>query len=55
MEIDGTVHNGVVVLESASALPEGTRVKLTAPDRWRPVAPTHYDLFHDGIRWFAGA
>jgi hypothetical protein len=46
MEIEGTVQNGVVVLESASALPEGTRVKVTAPDL---VAPTHYDLFHDVI------
>jgi hypothetical protein len=49
MEIEGTVHNGVVVLESASALPEGTRVKVTAPDTRPPAAPTHYDLFHDVI------
>jgi hypothetical protein len=46
MEIEGTVQNGVVVLESASVLPDGTRVKVTAPD---PVAPTHYHLFHDVI------
>jgi hypothetical protein len=55
MEIEGTVQNGVVVLESASALPEGTRVKVTAPDPGPPIAPTHDDLSHDGIRWFAGA
>ena len=49
MEIEGTVHNGVVVLESAPALPEGTRVKVTAPDLSEPVPPTHYDLFRDII------
>jgi hypothetical protein len=46
MEIAGTVHNGVVVLESGSPLPEGTRVKVTAPE---PVQPTHYELFRDVI------
>ncbi len=49
MEIEGTVQNGVVVLESASALPDGTRVKVMAPDSGKPAAPTHYDLFHDII------
>ena len=38
MEIEGTVQNGVVVLESESALPEGTRVTVT------PAEPTFLDL-----------
>jgi hypothetical protein len=48
MEIEGTVQNGVVVLESESSLPEGTRVKVTAPES-EPATPTHYDLFRDII------
>jgi hypothetical protein len=49
MEIKGTVQNGVVVLETESALPEGTRVKVTPAEPRQPVAPTHYDLFLDII------
>ena len=54
MEIEGTVQNGVVVLESESSLPEGTRVKVTAPDSGPPGLPTHYDLFRDIIGQAAG-
>jgi len=49
MELEGTVQNGVVVIESDSSLPEGTRVKVTVPDSPQPVMPTHYDLFRDII------
>jgi hypothetical protein len=49
MEIEGTVQNGVVVLEPESSLPEGTRVKVTVPDEGQPVLPTHYDRFRDII------
>ena len=48
MEISGTIHNGVVVLESDVRLPEGMRVVVTAPDdALRP--PTHYELLQDVI------
>jgi hypothetical protein len=30
MEIEGVVHNGVVVPDDRSALPEGTRVRIIA-------------------------
>jgi hypothetical protein len=29
MEIEGVVHNGVIVPDDATALPEGTRVRIT--------------------------
>jgi hypothetical protein len=29
MELEGVVHNGVIVPDDASALPEGTRVRIT--------------------------
>ena len=49
MEIEGTVQNGVVVLEPESSLPEGTRVKVTAPDGGQTVLRTHYDIFREII------
>ena len=43
MVIPGRVHNGVVVLEHESALPEGAAVLVTYPARPEtiPVAPKH--------------
>jgi len=37
MEIEGVVHNGVIVPDDAIALPEGTRVRITPkpPDKPR--------------------
>lgn len=29
MELEGVVHNGVVLLDDATALPEGTRVRIS--------------------------
>jgi hypothetical protein len=29
MELEGIVHNGVIVPDDATALPEGTRVRIT--------------------------
>jgi hypothetical protein len=29
MELEGVVHNGVIVPDDATALPEGTRVRIT--------------------------
>jgi hypothetical protein len=29
MEVEGVVHNGVIVPDDANALPEGTRVRIT--------------------------
>jgi hypothetical protein len=49
MEIDGTVRNGVVVLDTESPIPDGTRGTVTAADSAEPVARTHYDLFRDII------
>lgn len=48
MEIEDTVHNGVVVLETESPLPEGTRVTVTLHEPTASV-PTHYDLFREVI------
>jgi hypothetical protein len=31
MELNGTVTNGVVVLDGAATVPEGTRVRVTVP------------------------
>ena len=38
MELEGVVHNGVIVLDDAAALPEGTRVRISPsrPDQPRP-------------------
>lgn len=30
MELEGTVHDGVIVPDDATVLPEGTRVKISA-------------------------
>ena len=49
MEIEGTVQNGVVVLESESSLPDGTRVKVMAAGSSQLILPTHYELFRDII------
>jgi hypothetical protein len=46
MEIEGTVHNGVVVTEAP--LPEGTRVTVT-PHEPTASVPSHYDLFREVI------
>ncbi len=45
MEYEGTVKNGVVVLENGDKLPEGTRVKV------QPVGelPTWGEVFKDVI------
>ena len=31
MELEGTVHNGVIVVEGESPLPEGAKVKVVIP------------------------
>jgi hypothetical protein len=31
MELEGVVHNGVIVPDDAAALPEGMRVRIVAP------------------------
>jgi hypothetical protein len=48
MELEGTVHNGVVVLDAEAPLPEGTRVKVT-PCEPVPSVSTHYEIFRDII------
>lgn len=36
MELEGVVHNGVIVPDDASALPEGTRVRISPAPREKP-------------------
>ena len=36
MEIDGVVHNGVIVPDDTSALPEGTRVRISIAPQVEP-------------------
>jgi len=38
MELEGMVHNDVIVLDDATALPEGTRGRITpaTPEKPRP-------------------
>jgi hypothetical protein len=36
MEIEGVVHNGVIVLDDAAALLEGSRVRITPVPRPEP-------------------
>ena len=38
MELEGVVHNGVIVPDDATALPEGLRVRIiaAAPDKPQP-------------------
>lgn len=51
MSLEGTVHNGVIVLESEQSLPEGTRVEIVVKDE--PVAVTH-STFSELVLRFAG-
>jgi hypothetical protein len=48
VQLEGTVHNGVVVLETGNPLPEGTRVTVT-PCGPTLSTPTHFDLFREVI------
>ncbi|HEV3259586.1 MAG TPA: hypothetical protein VG013_22155 [Gemmataceae bacterium] len=36
MELEGVVHNGVIVPDDATALPEGTRVRITPTPLEKP-------------------
>ena len=36
MELEGVVHNGVIVPDDATALPEGTRVRITPASLEKP-------------------
>ncbi len=49
MQIEGTVHNGVVVLETDNPLPDGTRVTVT------PHEGVRNDSTGAGLLWLAGA
>lgn len=54
MEIEGTVQNGVVVLESESSLPEGTRVTVMVKGESSPGPLSHYDHYKEIIGAFTG-
>jgi hypothetical protein len=49
MQIEGTVHNGVVVLESDALLPEGTRVTVIPQEPADDVGPTIYERYQEII------
>ena len=49
MELQGVVHNGVIVLDNASALPEGTRVTIV------PAAKDAATPFGQRFAQFKGA
>ena len=36
MELEGVVHNGVIVPDDATALPEGTRVRISPATEEKP-------------------
>jgi hypothetical protein len=36
MELEGVVHNGVIVPDDATALPDGTRVRIIVPSMENP-------------------
>ena len=36
MELEGVVHNGVIVPDDATALPEGTRVRISPASQEKP-------------------
>jgi hypothetical protein len=40
MELEGTVQNGVIVLDRPEPLPEGTRVKIRVEEPTPPRKPT---------------
>jgi hypothetical protein len=40
MVVQGTVTNGVVVLEPGAQIPDGTRVDVTVPAELEPATPT---------------
>ncbi|MHB1425572.1 MAG: hypothetical protein ACYC3I_20585 [Gemmataceae bacterium] len=49
MELEGVVHNGVIVLDDAMALPEGTRVRIS------PATPEQSRPFGERFAQFKGA
>ena len=49
MELEGVVHNGVIVPDDATALPEGTRVRIT------PAPPHEPKTFGERFAQFKGA
>jgi hypothetical protein len=49
MELEGVVHNGVIVLDDATALPEGMRVRIS------PVTQGQSRTFGERFAQFKGA
>ena len=49
MELEGVVHNGVIVPDDAMALPEGTRVRIIS------VPPEEAQSFGERFAQFKGA
>jgi hypothetical protein len=49
MELEGVVHNGVIVPDNTAVLPEGTRVRII------PAAPEKPKAFGERFAQFKGA
>ena len=49
MELEGVVHNGVIVPDDATALPEGTRVRIS------PASEEQLKPFGERFSQFKGA
>jgi hypothetical protein len=49
MKLEGVVHNGVIVMDDATALPEGTRVRIS------PATPEQPKPFGERFAQFKGA
>jgi hypothetical protein len=49
MQVEGTVHDGVVVLDRKDALPEGTRVEVL------PIKNGAESILGDRLKWLEGA
>ncbi|MBL8795294.1 MAG: hypothetical protein JNM56_15420 [Planctomycetia bacterium] len=49
MEMEGVVHNGVIIPDDATALPEGTRVRIS------PAPPQEPKSFGERFAQFKGA
>ncbi len=50
MELEGVVHNGIIVPDDTGALPEGTRVRISADGLIQPKSfSEHYAQFKGAV------
>jgi hypothetical protein len=55
MELEGVVHNGVIVLDDAESLPEGTRVRVSPQSEKSKPSPAKSRTFGERYAQFKGA